>query len=67
MKEPQSLSNKNLKTRRGFLGGVIAASVAPRFISSRVLGGETAPSRTIRLGHIGTGGQGTGSCRISSG
>jgi predicted dehydrogenase len=60
MKEPQSLSNKNLKTRRGFMGGVIAASVAPRFISSRVLGGETAPSRTIRLGHIGTGGQGTG-------
>lgn len=47
-------------TRRRFLGGVIAAAVAPQFIPSRVLGGETAPSRKIQLGHIGTGGQGTG-------
>ena len=47
-------------SRRRFLGGVIAAAVAPQFIPSRVLGGETAPSRKIQLGHIGTGGQGTG-------
>ena len=46
--------------RRRFLGGVIAAAVAPQFIRSRVLGGGTAPSRKIQLGHIGTGGQGSG-------
>lgn len=49
-----------LHSRRHFLGGVIAAAVAPQFIPSRVLGGETAPSRKIQLGHIGTGGQGSG-------
>ena len=47
-------------TRRRFLGGVIAAAVAPQFIPSRLLGGESAPSKTIRLGHIGVGGQGGG-------
>jgi len=47
-------------SRRRFLGGVIAAAVAPQFIPSRVLAAETAPSRKIQLGHIGTGGQGTG-------
>jgi predicted dehydrogenase len=46
-------------SRRRFLAGVIAAAVAPQFIPSRVLGGETAPSRRIQLGHIGTGAQGT--------
>ena len=54
------MKNEPLHSRRQFLGGVIAAAVAPQFIPSRVLGGETAPSRTIRLGHIGVGGQGTG-------
>jgi len=53
--------NTNLpNSRRQFLGGIIAAAVAPQFIPSRVLGQETAPGRTIRLGHIGVGGQGTG-------
>ena len=50
---------ENTNSRRQFLGGVIAAAVAPQFIPSRVLGGDTAPSRKIQLGHIGTGGQGT--------
>ena len=49
--------------RRKFLGGVIAAAVAPQFIPSRVFGAETAPSRKIQLGHIGVGGQGNGLLR----
>ena len=53
----------NKISRRRFLGGVFAAAVAPQFIPSRVLGGETAPSRKIRLGHIGTGNQGTNDMR----
>jgi predicted dehydrogenase len=57
MKHPQQIN------RRRFLSGVIAAGVAPQFIPSRVLGGETAPSRKIQLGHIGTGGQGCGLLR----
>jgi predicted dehydrogenase len=54
---------ENHLSRRRFLDGIIAAAVAPQFIPSRVLGGETAPSRKIQLGHIGTGGQGTGLLR----
>lgn len=54
---------ENQISRRRFLDGIIAAAVAPQFIPSRVLGGETAPSRKIQLGHIGTGGQGTGLLR----
>ena len=54
-------------TRRKFVGGmlrgVVAAAVAPRFIPMRVLGGETAPSKKIQLGHIGVGNQGTGDLR----
>ena len=50
-------------SRRRFLGGIIATATAPQFIPSRVLGGESAPSRKIQLGHIGTGGQGTGLLR----
>ena len=50
-------------SRRQFLGGVIAAAVAPQFIPSRVLGADTAPSRKIQLGHIGVGGQGSGLLR----
>ena len=42
----------NRISRRRFLDGVIAAAVAPHFIPGRVLGGETAPSRKIQLGHI---------------
>lgn len=47
-------------TRRRFLGGVLAASVAPRVIPGRALGADETAARKIRLGHIGTGGQGTG-------
>ncbi len=50
-------------SRRQFLGGVLAAAVAPQFIPSRVLGGPAAPGKTIQLGHIGTGGQGSGLLR----
>jgi predicted dehydrogenase len=57
MKKMQQVS------RRQFLGGVLAAAVAPQFIPCRVLGGPAAPSKTIQLGHIGTGGQGTGLLR----
>lgn len=53
------MNSQSFKSRRHFLGGIIAAAVAPQFIPGRVFGGETAPSRTIRLGHIGAGGQGT--------
>ena len=56
-------SQKNPMSRRHFLGGIIAASVAPAIVPRRVLGGQNAPSRKIRLGHIGTGGQGTGLLR----
>lgn len=54
------MNPSHLSSRRQFLGGVIAAAVAPQFIPSRVLGQEIAPGRTIRLGHIGTGNQGSG-------
>lgn len=54
------MNSNHLNSRRQFLGGVIAAAVAPQFIASRALGEETSPSRTIRLGHIGVGGQGNG-------
>jgi glucose-fructose oxidoreductase len=47
-------------TRRRFLGGVLAASVAPQFLPSRLTAAETGADKKIRLGHIGTGGQGTG-------
>jgi len=57
MSDPYQIS------RRRFMGGILAAAVAPQFIPSRVLGGETAPSRKIQLGHIGVGGQGTGLLR----
>jgi predicted dehydrogenase len=57
MKTPSAL------TRRRFLGSTLAAAAAPQIIPSRLLGGETAPSNTIRLGHIGTGGQGNGLLR----
>lgn len=45
--------------RRGFLGSVIAAGIAPMFIPARLLGAE-APSKILRIGCIGTGRMGTG-------
>ena len=47
-------------TRRRFLGGILAASAAPQFLPSRLSAAETGTDQIIRLGHIGTGGQGTG-------
>ena len=54
----------NLKsTRRTFLKsgitGIIAASVAPQFVPSRVLG-QNAPSKRVTLGFIGVGMHGLG-------
>lgn len=49
-------------TRRGFLKATLAAAVAPQVIPARLLGAN-APSNRIQLGHIGTGGQGTGLLR----
>jgi predicted dehydrogenase len=53
-------------TRRGFLASTLAAAIAPQFIPSRLLGAD-APSNRIQLGHIGTGGQGTGLLRTFMG
>ena len=49
-------------TRRGFLAGTLAASVAPMILPSRVLGraGSVAPCERITMGFIGQGGQGSG-------
>ncbi len=45
-------------TRRNFLTGTTAALAAPLFLPASRLFGEEAPSRTVRLGHIGVGGRG---------
>jgi predicted dehydrogenase len=54
-------------TRRRFVGGLLqaalAASVAPSFIPRRLLAGDNTPGKKIQLGHIGTGGQGSGNLR----
>jgi predicted dehydrogenase len=49
-----------MTTRRHFLTTSTAAFTAPFILSSRRAHGEDAPGRTIRLGHIGVGGQGSG-------
>ena len=54
------MNDQHRFSRRHFIVSMLAASVAPQFLPARVLGAETAPSRKIRLGHIGTGGQGSG-------
>ena len=46
-------------SRRRFLQAMVAAAAAPQFVPARVFAAETAPSKTIQLGHIGVGGQGT--------
>lgn len=56
------MSSKHPVSRRSFLGAMIAAGVAPQFVPGRVFG-QGAPSKKIQLGHIGTGGQGTGLLR----
>lgn len=54
-------------SRRRFLGGllptILATSIAPRLIPMRLLAGESVPSKTIHLGHIGVGFQGTNNLR----
>jgi len=54
-------------SRRRFVGGMLPAALlaglAPQLVPLRVLAGETTPSKTIQLGHIGVGGQGTGLLR----
>lgn len=47
-------------TRRSFLTGTAAAFSAPLILPASRLFGADVPSRTINLGHIGTGGQGSG-------
>jgi predicted dehydrogenase len=46
-------------TRRRFLTSTTAAIAAPLVMPASRLFGAEAPSRTIRLGHIGVGGRGT--------
>jgi predicted dehydrogenase len=50
----------NTTTRRRFLTSSTAAIAAPLVMPASRLFGADAPSKTIRLGHIGVGGQGTG-------
>ncbi len=50
----------NSTTRRSFLAGTAAAFSAPLILPASRLFGADVPSRKIHIGHIGTGGQGTG-------
>ena len=50
-------------TRRRFLTTTTAALAAPLILPASRLFGADAPSKVIRLGHIGVGGQGTGLLR----
>ena len=50
----------NTNTRRRFLTTSGAAFAAPFILTSRRTAAADAPGRTIRLGHIGVGGQGSG-------
>jgi len=52
-----SSNNKLGVSRRGFLGSVIAAGVAPMFIPARLLG-QNAPSKMLNVAFIGVGNQG---------
>ncbi|MBN8457772.1 MAG: Gfo/Idh/MocA family oxidoreductase [Verrucomicrobia bacterium] len=48
-----------MHTRRRFLTQAAAIGAAPLILPTARLFGQNAPSRTIQIGHIGTGGQGT--------
>ncbi len=50
-------------TRRRFLSGTAAAIAAPLVVSRSSLFAQDAALRTVRIGHIGVGGQGTGLLR----
>ena len=52
-----------MTTRRRFLSTSTAALSAPFILTSRRAAAADAPGRTIRLGHIGVGGQGSGLLR----
>ena len=58
-----SILNPMHTTRRHFLTGTTAALAAPLVLPASRLFGADAPSRTIRLGHVGVGGQGSGLLR----
>jgi predicted dehydrogenase len=57
------MSTHSSRNRRDFLKGMIAAAAAPVLVPAHVLKGQNSPSKTIQLGHIGTGGQGTANLR----
>jgi predicted dehydrogenase len=61
MNTPHYLSRR--KFFGNMLGGVLAAGLAPQFISSRLLASATAPSNKIQLGHIGLGNMGMSDLR----
>ena len=63
------MNDQHRVNRRHFIGSLLAAAAAPQFVPARVLGGDAAPSRKIRLGHIGNGqhGQSCGSGRAEPG
>ena len=50
----------NTTTRRRFLTTSTAAFAAPFILTSRRAAAADAVGKTVRLGHIGIGGQGTG-------
>lgn len=56
-------TTSSLSSRRSFLAGTGAALAAPLILPASRLWGEDAPSRTVRLGHIGVGSQGSGLLR----
>ena len=56
-------NSSSLSSRRSFLAGTGAALAAPLILPASRLWGADAPSRTVRLGHIGVGGQGSGLLR----
>jgi len=56
-------TSSSLSSRRSFLTSTGAALAAPLILPASRLWGADAPSRTVRLGHIGVGGQGSGLLR----
>ncbi len=55
-----------MTTRRRFLSTSTAALAAPFILTSRRAAAADAAGRTIRLGHIGVRGQGSGLLQNSS-
>ena len=67
-KEPRwiCLEDETVKhgvSRRDFLGGLGAGLAAPYFLTSKALVAAPAASDTVRVGHIGVGGMGSGHLR----